>query len=440
MPWASGDTVTSDALNYRGNAGPVYNIRDSAFGATMDGSTDDSASINSAISKANSDGGGTVFIPPGTAKCDSAVNILSNVVLSGTGEGSHLRFGNASLEVNALTGTAHITNWGIKDLQVSRASAGGPAVLCTGDGATSNNTGAIRFNIDNLYISSSSGDGLAMQNSYIGVIRNPLIRSCASIGLNVSYDTTSTTVSVNALSVFGGEIQGCNEGVAVQGCAGLGFFGTTIEGNAAGGADLYDNARNVSFAGCYFEQNGTYDIRSGNTATAPLSPSVRDSIFFDSSSSKSWAIQMIRGANAHVATSFFHGYAEGAVLHNPASGGAVTGRVRDLYLSSTPSSVTGADRFFRVDDQESILTSSDVIDFGGIDDGNEEVKTITLTGVVAGDFVMTQTAQNLQGLTLTAQSKANNEVAITIANNTGGTIDLPSATFRTIVYPKANWF
>jgi hypothetical protein len=62
MVWASGDTVTSTKLNHA-NLGPVYNVKDPAYGAVGDGSTDDFTAINSAISGIKGAGGGVLYFP-----------------------------------------------------------------------------------------------------------------------------------------------------------------------------------------------------------------------------------------------------------------------------------------------------------------------------------------------------------------------------------------
>jgi polygalacturonase len=62
----------------------IYNVR--AFGATGDGTTLDTDSVNEAITAANSDGGGTVRFPAGTYRCYS-IHLKSNVTLY-LGEGA----------------------------------------------------------------------------------------------------------------------------------------------------------------------------------------------------------------------------------------------------------------------------------------------------------------------------------------------------------------
>lgn len=74
----------ADINQFVTHATGIYNVRD--YGATGNGSTDDTSFINSAISAANSAGGGIIFFPPGTYKVSSPLTLSSpNVMLQGAG-------------------------------------------------------------------------------------------------------------------------------------------------------------------------------------------------------------------------------------------------------------------------------------------------------------------------------------------------------------------
>lgn len=64
----------------------VINVKDSAYGAKGDGSTDDTAAITAALSAANTAGGGIVFFPPGTYITGNQT-LIASVLISGAGEG-----------------------------------------------------------------------------------------------------------------------------------------------------------------------------------------------------------------------------------------------------------------------------------------------------------------------------------------------------------------
>lgn len=85
MPWVDGDYLTPTNLNAK--SGQVYNVQDAAYGATGDGSTDDTAAIKSALTTAEAAGGGIVFVPPGVYMLSSGITIPNRVRLVGAGEG-----------------------------------------------------------------------------------------------------------------------------------------------------------------------------------------------------------------------------------------------------------------------------------------------------------------------------------------------------------------
>lgn len=80
------------------------------FGATGDGTTDDSESIRTALSAVNAMGGGSVFFPAGTY-CARDIEIYSNTTIYGEGEASVLLIDSTGLGVSTLpiptTGRKH---------------------------------------------------------------------------------------------------------------------------------------------------------------------------------------------------------------------------------------------------------------------------------------------------------------------------------------------
>lgn len=71
----------------------IVSVKD--FGATGDGSTDDTAAIQAAIDVAVAGGGGIVLFPPGFYKTTSALTITKGVVLQGSGIGLGTGTGNS---------------------------------------------------------------------------------------------------------------------------------------------------------------------------------------------------------------------------------------------------------------------------------------------------------------------------------------------------------
>lgn len=75
-----------------------------------------------------------------------------------------------------------------------------------------------------------------------------------------------------------------------------------------------------------------------------------------------------------------------------------------------------------------ILHGSETYDAGSIDDGNEEVGELTITGAQLGDPVIASLEVDVADLALTAEVTAANTVTYQLNNNTGGAIDLASTT------------
>lgn len=86
-----------------------------------------------------------------------------------------------------------------------------------------------------------------------------------------------------------------------------------------------------------------------------------------------------------------------------------------------------------------ILTGSATWDAASIADGDMESKDITVTGAVLGDFVMVSLSIDNADLTLTGTVTAANTVTATLANNTGGAVDLASCTVRAVVLSKTTF-
>lgn len=76
-------------------------------------------------------------------------------------------------------------------------------------------------------------------------------------------------------------------------------------------------------------------------------------------------------------------------------------------------------------------------DPGSIADGDMESLNITVTGAALGDFVLVSLGTDTLDLVLTAQVTAANTVTATLANNTGGAVDLGSSTVWVRILSKS---
>ena len=81
-----------------------------------------------------------------------------------------------------------------------------------------------------------------------------------------------------------------------------------------------------------------------------------------------------------------------------------------------------------------LWTAKGVWDPASIADGNEVVDTIAVPGVALGDMVLAVSAGiTVADLVLTAAVTVADVVTVSLANNTGGAIDLASTTYRVVV-------
>jgi hypothetical protein len=117
----------------------VFNVQD--FGATGNGTTDDTAAIQATLNCLGSAGGGTCLVPPGTYICSSTLSIPQLVILRGAGpQSSTLSFSNTGdglARINAVNGSYGDYCY-VEDL----------CIMCT----NANNTGAAFDNVDGSYV------------------------------------------------------------------------------------------------------------------------------------------------------------------------------------------------------------------------------------------------------------------------------------------------
>ena len=83
-----------------------------------------------------------------------------------------------------------------------------------------------------------------------------------------------------------------------------------------------------------------------------------------------------------------------------------------------------------------VLTGSATWDPASIADGAEEAKDVTVTGVNLGDWAVAAMGLDISDLTLDAQVTAVDTVTCVLSNNTGGAVDLTSATVYIIVFDR----
>lgn len=235
------------------------------------------------------------------------------------------------IHVDGPTIGSFVTGWAIKNIQCSRTGAAGEVIHLQG-GESSDDP--IRFCLDDIYISGSTGTGLRMQSSYIGDIVSPLIRGCVT---GVVFEN-ATTVAANAISFFGGEIQNNTTGMTINDCNGIQFFGTVIEGNSSGGLDIRRRCAATGLYNCWFEGNGSFDIRVGNDATSPRQSQVlniQGGLISDGTAGKDHGIILESVTGVNIENVYHTGYSVSLVANDQVSAGAVRGVLKNIYAADS---------------------------------------------------------------------------------------------------------
>lgn len=87
----------------------------------------------------------------------------------------------------------------------------------------------------------------------------------------------------------------------------------------------------------------------------------------------------------------------------------------------------------RMTDLDTVLYKEAVINPGNLLDGAGETVSVAVKKAALGDFVMVSAPYDLQDVTVTAYVQAADTVEIRIQNESGGSRDLASGTWRVLV-------
>jgi len=382
--------------------------------------------------------GGCVVVPAGTYAITGNVTIASdNVTLRGVADATYLDFAGGGIVVDGTTG--YTTEIGIHDISLRRTGAAGPALRFKGAGS---GTGVSHFNVSNVRVRSSTGEGLLIDGSYIGTFTGCYWIGCSTYGIKIAADGTTGLVFGNNISFFGGETQGCVNAASLSAPTGVNFYGHAFEGSTTSGVELPTSAYAAGFYGCYFESNVGYDIKIGTTAMC-YNVTVHGCIILDGTSAKTNSIIGIRSRALTIEGTTFNGYGGPPVKIQEASAGDVMGYVRNCWDGGFQSIVelNGATKF-----DKSYLgyygsagiaqhyAASAVLDFGSIAAHTTADLTMTVTGVAVGDDVSCHSTNLETGLMPYSSVTATDTVTIRLANITASAIDPPARTWRVRVW------
>jgi hypothetical protein len=223
--------------NGRGISGvaPVFNVKDAAYGASLNGVDDDTTAFTAAITAAAASGG-VVFHPGGTALVTGNLGgALSNVTIQGAGRFvSIIKLADDSnTHVFDITGN----NWTFRDLGIDGNDAGnssGHGIRISGDHHT----------LDTLYIHDTVGYGIGCAQGDSTSLRyatfaNLYIKNAGTDGIDIK-DKASTNTANRISNVFvdGFDIAagGGSAGVDIRGAAHLANI--TVDGDSTNGSGI----------------------------------------------------------------------------------------------------------------------------------------------------------------------------------------------------------
>lgn len=440
----------------------VFDVK--AYGATGDGSTDDTAAIQSAVDACNTAGGGIVWFPKGNYKLvtnpiklysGSTPSIVpySNITLMGAGSnginGSQLlqtstgvdtikglndaangaqALNNRIVNLSCVWGTATKTNSG-NGIYLAQQAANGPSfqdwtienVVCSGF----QGSGKYGFNFESIITSN-------IRVCQAVDCRNGFFLNGDSAGTGYSSVCTSTTL-LNCyanLSTNGTTGFQCTDNTYMSfvGCAA--DFGA----NSTGSGYLVEGSNCVSFTGCGVELNGTVTLTNGfkvaaDTNTNPSAQvSFYDCYMFQPKSTKSL---YVTGASVGVTAIGFqvNSAVSGDVGFTVDAGASLTAIDCDVSGSTTPTSLNATAVYKTPGTIRTVAVSNNTTPAINVGITDEYVDT-GLTGAVT-NVTITGTPEANQKLVVSFTGTASRAITWSASFESSGLTTLPTTTTST---------
>lgn len=273
-----------------------YNVfHATRFGATGDGTTDDTLALQNAIDEANLAGGGTVFFEPGTYITSSALTLYSNIILLGAGWGTALKMANSSNVIQMITASGQ-NNIIVSDIQLNGNKANQSDNFLHGirmaDCKRVIVNRVFAHNFKGIAAAGSEGTGIRLRGAVGTYNADSIIFGCITasnggVGIGcyrtggviyancLSYENDSMGLSFSSdeVSNFGNVIVGCHSRNNIQAGVNLEYQGeATVLGvavknhdsaSALGGIRIADSRRIV--VSSFTSHDDLYGVRFAST-------------------------------------------------------------------------------------------------------------------------------------------------------------------------------
>jgi hypothetical protein len=165
----------------------TYNVKDSAYGATGDGVTDDAAAIQAAVNACSAAGGGVVHFPAGTYALKTYITLASNVMLTGQGRKTTLKL--VAGYVSGAQGQGHFFASGASDIIIDSISFDGNSGGIAADAANNFAVWLLncpRVTIRNCYATGCNSGGSNANAAFLWVLASDYGKAIGNTIENVS--------------------------------------------------------------------------------------------------------------------------------------------------------------------------------------------------------------------------------------------------------------
>ncbi len=267
MAWIEGDAASVTNMNTKsGGGGIVVNVKDAAFGAIGDGTTDDTTAIQAAIDSLVHSGGvagagipgvgGTIYFPPGIYVITAPLTInaaddLQNISLVGAGPLASVIRNDAVLGENAISvvGVSGNTVHGLllRDIGVHGNANSGVGIYCE--------RVARQVEFNRVEVASHGSHGI----EFFTTCNMIVIQSCRIRDNDIG---VRTSVNGEQIWMYGNSIRDNATGISIGSFVNVcNIYGGDIHGNTTRGVSILgsDSAAgevtSIEIRGVYFEVN-----------------------------------------------------------------------------------------------------------------------------------------------------------------------------------------